>query len=288
MARTPGVVVAISLSALGAAGLGVWFVTRANAVAPRSHSAAPTASPVAGELDPEIPPGVRIDFDDVAERAGLRFRHFDGRVAQPYLMDTTGPGLAWLDYNCDGLFDLFLVQGSAIVGPPPTPPPTSRLYRNEGGGRFRDVTEALCIAPVGCGQGAAVGDIDNDGDPDLFVTFYGKPNELYRNESGQRFVEVGASAGVASPPAGRRGPNWATSAAFLDYDADGYLDLFVCNYVEIDPDRYPICKTFCSPHEFKPSACTLYRNRRDGTFIDVEPRGRNRYARGEGARRGDP
>jgi enediyne biosynthesis protein E4 len=269
MARTPGVVLAIAFSALGAAGLGAWFVLGAGSLPPLAHSATREASSIAAAFDPAIPAGVRIEFDDVAESVGVRFRHFDGRVAQQYLMDTTGPGLAWLDYDGDGLFDLFLIQGSSIVGPPPAPPPTSRLYRNEGGGRFRDVTDALGVALVGCGQGAAVGDIDNDGDPDLFVTFYGKPNALYRNEAGRRFVEVAARAGLASPPAGRRGPNWATSAAFLDYDADGFLDLFVCSYVEVDLDNYPVCKTFCSPHEFKASACSLYRNRGDGTFIDV-------------------
>ena len=216
-----------------------------------------------------MPEGVRIGFEDVAEASGIRFRHFDGRVAARYLMDTTGPGLAWLDYDGDGRLDLFLVQGSSIVGPPPSPPPTSRLYRNEGGGRFLDVTEALGIDLVGCGQGAAVGDVDNDGDPDLFVTFYGRPNAFLRNEGGKRFSEVAAGSGLASPPAGRKGPNWATSAAFLDHDGDGLLDLFVCNYVEVDPDHYPACKTFCSPHEFKPSACSLFRNRGDGTFADV-------------------
>ena len=207
--------------------------------APAISSTREAASVPAGNDDPGIPPGVRIDFEDVAESAGVHFRHFDGRVAKQYLMDTTGPGLAWLDYDGDGLFDLFLVQGSAIVGPPPSPPPTSKLYRNEGGGRFRDVTQALGVALVGCGQGAAVGDIDNDGDPDLFVTFYGRPNALYRNEAGRRFVEVAAGAGLASPPAGRKGPNWTTSAAFLDYDADGFLDLFVCNYVEVDLGQLP-------------------------------------------------
>jgi enediyne biosynthesis protein E4 len=269
MARTGAVVLAVALSALGAA-LGAWFTLGATKIKPTPISSTREASNVPpGNDGPGLPSGVRIEFEDLAESAGIRFHHFDGRVAKPYLMDTTGPGVAWLDYDGDGLFDLFLVQGSAIVGLPPSPPPTSKLYRNEGGGRFRDVTEALGVAVVGCGQGAAVGDFDNDGDPDLFVTFYGRPNALYRNEAGERFVEVASSAGLASPPAGRNGPNWTTSAAFLDYDADGFLDLFVCSYVEVDLDNYPICKTFCSPHEFKASASSLYRNRGDGTFSDV-------------------
>ena len=120
------------------------------------------------------------------------------------------------------------------------------------------MTEALGVNLVGCGQGAAVGDIDNDGDPDLFVTFYGRPNALYRNEAGARFVEVAAGAGLASPTIGRKGPNWSTSAAFLDYDADGFLDLFVCNYVEVDLNNYPVCKTFCSrmSSSRRPARCT--------------------------------
>ena len=270
MARHPAVIAAFALSALGAAGLGAWFLFGATRTATRPSAETREVTSVPGrKADPGIPTGVRIDFEDVADSAGVRFRHFDGRVAKQYLMDTTGPGLAWLDYDGDGLWDLFLVQGSAITGPPPSPPPTSKLYHNEGSGLFRDVTDALGVTLVGCGQGAAVGDVDNDGDPDLFVTCYGRPNALYRNEAGVRFVEVAAEAGLASPPVGRKGPNWATSAAFLDYDADGLLDLFICNYVEVDPANYPTCKTFCSPHEFQASTCSLYRNRGDGTFADV-------------------
>ncbi len=277
MARTPALVCAIALSALGAAGLGAWFALGGPRIVLAPASETPEVpSSTAGDDDPGIPAGIRIDFEDVAESAGVRFRHFDGRVPMRYLMDTTGPGLAWLDYDGDGLMDLFLVQGSALLGPPPSPAPTSKLYRNEGGGRFVDVTEALGVAHVGCGQGAAVGDVDNDGDPDLFVTCYNKPNALYRNEAGRRFVEVAAGAGLASPPSGRKGPSWATSAAFLDYDADGFLDLFVGSYVEVDLGHYPACMTpsgkerrSCPPGEFRPSTCSLYRNRGDGTFVDV-------------------
>ena len=270
MARTAAVVFGVSLSALVAASVGAWFVLRpsklATIPAPEVREV-PTAPAQAADRD--VPTGVRIEFADVAESAGVRFHHFDGRVATQYLMDTTAPGLAWLDYDGDGLMDLFLVQGSNIKGPPPIPQPTSKLFRNEGSGRFRDVTDALGVAPVGCGQGAAVGDIDNDGDPDLFVTYYGRPNALFRNEAGQRFVDITTEAGLAAPPVGRTGPNWATSAAFLDHDGDGFLDLFVCNYVEVDLEHYPVCKPFCSPHEFKASACSLYKNQGNGTFADV-------------------
>ncbi len=273
MARMTALVGAIAVSAV-VAGLGARLV-----LGPRGTSAPSTTGghgAPAGADGPAIATGSRIGFEDVTESAGVRFRHFDGRVPMRYLMDTTGPGLAWLDYDGDGLMDLFLVQGSAVVGPPPSPPPTSRLYRNKGGGKFVDVTEALGVAHVGVGQGAAVGDVDNDGDPDLFVTCYGKPNALYRNEGGRRFVEVAAEVGLATPPAGRAGPNWSTSAAFLDEDGDGLLDLFVCQYVEVDLDHYPTCmapsgklRASCPPQQFRPSACSLYRNRGDGTFADV-------------------
>ena len=119
----------------GVAGLGAWLIFGSTKLAPAPASPSREVFAVpAVEDDPALPPGVRIDFEDVAESAGVRFLHFDGRVPKPYLMDTTGPGLAWLDYDGDGWMDLFLVQGSAIVGPNVSPPPTSKLYRNEGGG----------------------------------------------------------------------------------------------------------------------------------------------------------
>lgn len=270
MARSRAVVCGVVAVALGVAGLGAWLGLGAARDRPDPGVGAP-AGPAGGGAgdDGGLPAGVRIEFADVAEAAGVRFRHHDGRLPVQSLVDSTAPGLAWLDYDGDGRMDLFLVQGSAITGPAPVPAPTSRLYRNEGGGHFADVTEAAGVGLVGVGQGAAVGDVDNDGDPDLFVTCYGRPNAFYRNEGGGRFAEVAAAAGLAAPPAGRRGPNWSTGAAFLDYDADGLLDLFVCSYVEVDPDHMPTCRQFCSPHEFRPSSCALYRNRGDGTFEDA-------------------
>ncbi len=274
------VVIATVLLALGAAALGSWLALGASRRIVPHPIATPTSDPGGGHASggpPAIPPGVRIDFEDVAEAAGVRFQHYDGRVPLQYIMDTTAPGLAWLDYDQDGLMDLFLVQGGNSVGPPPepAPAPASKLFHNEGGGRFRDVTEAVGVAHVGCGQGATVGDVDNDGDPDLFVTSFGRPNALYRNEEGTRFVEVADQAGLAAPTAGGTGPNWSTSAAFLDYDNDGFLDLFVGHYVEVDLDHYPVCgpggpkRRSCPPEQFSASRCSLYRNRGNGTFADV-------------------
>src|SRR5262249_39781902 len=132
-----------------------------------------------------------------------------------------------------------------FVPPHPKTPPTCKLYKNLGGGRFRDVTVEVGLAHTGCGQGVAVGDIDNDGYPDLFLTCYGKANVLYHNVSdgnrGRRFVDITAQAGIAEHPDWKTRPNFSTSAAFLDYNNDGRLDLFVCSYVRVDVNNYPRC-----------------------------------------------
>src|SRR5262249_5013991 len=196
-----------------------------------------------------------------------------------YIMDETGSGIGWLDYDQDGLLDLFLVQGSTFEGPPSQPPPTCKLFKNLGSGQFKEVTAEVGLAHVGCGQGVAVGDIDNDGYPDLFLTCYGKPNVLYHNipdgSGGRRFEEITVQAGLAEHPDWKTRPNYSTSAAFLDYNNDGYLDLFVCSYVHVDLAHYPICKSAkgtvgpCPPKEFEGTRCVLYRNNGDGTFTDV-------------------
>jgi hypothetical protein len=152
------------------------------------------------------------------------------------------------------------------------------MYRNLGNGKFQDVTEQLDLAHVGCGQGVAVGDIDNSGYPSLFLTCFGKPNVLYRNVSdgkgGRRFVDVTVAAGLHDHPDWRERPNFSTSAAFLDYDQDGHLDLFVCSYVKIDLANYPNCfskagrRGPCPPSTFEGTHCYLYRNNGDGTFTD--------------------
>jgi hypothetical protein len=243
----------------------------------------PDAPPLDARAEPEpgLPPGVELRFVEVTRAAGIDFRHFDGRTPMQYIMDQTGSGLAWLDYDQDGLMDLFLVQGAPFVGPAPSPAPTCKLYRNLGDGTFRDVTAEAGVGHVGCGQGVAVGDIDNDGFPDLFVTCYGKPNVLYHNvpdgKGGRKFVDVTAGAGLLDHPHWKEHANYSTSAAFLDYDGDGLLDLFVCSYVWVDRDldRYPECRDrkhrrdACPPNAFRPTRCLLYRNNGDGTFTDV-------------------
>lgn len=226
-----------------------------------------------------LPPGVQIQFANVADTAGIQFRHFDGRTEKEYIMETMGSGLGWLDYDQDGLMDLFLVQSSVFATPTETRvanapgsdrPPTCKLFKNLGNGKFRDVTDEVGLAHIGCGMGVAVGDIDNDGFPDLFLTCYGKPNVLYHNVSdgkgGRRFVDITRSAGLADHPDWRERPNFSMSAAFLDYNNDGKLDLFVCSYVHVDLKNYPRCTDrrgkldSCPPTSFRGTRCILYKN----------------------------
>src|SRR5436190_14856922 len=243
------------------------------------------------KMEPALPPGIQVKFVDVTERSGIHYQHLDGHTEIEYIMETLGSGIGWLDYDQDGLMDLLIVQGSTFPVPSPSlspPAPTSsketgpscKLYKNLGGGRFRDVTAEVGLGHIGCGQGVAIGDIDNDGYPDIFLTCYGKPNVLYHNVSdgrgGRRFVDITAAAGLATHPDWKDRPNFSTSAAFLDFDNDGYLDLFVCSYVKIDVDHYPKCvstrsgrRFSCPPNLFKSTHCLLYRNNRNGTFSDV-------------------
>jgi enediyne biosynthesis protein E4 len=272
----------ITLAAAGVAlAVGGWLALRptVNPAATASGPGEARPGPVSASPEARLPAGVSLRFRDVTREAGIDFRHFDGRTEMQYIMDQTGSGLGWLDYDQDGLMDLFLVQGSAFLPPYPDPAPTCKLFKNLGGGRFRDVTDEVGLAHVGCGQGVAVGDIDNDGFPDLFVTCYGKPNVLYRNvpdeKVGRRFVDVTARAGLADHSDWHDRPNYSTSAAFLDFDNDGLLDLFVCSYVRIDLEHYPECRDrkgkrdACPPTAFMPTRCVLYRNNGDGTFTDV-------------------
>jgi hypothetical protein len=274
--------VAVFLAAAAAGGW--WVLTNRPASAPppepANDSRPDDPPPKKVEPPPPLPAGVRLNFVDATAAAEIKFRHIDGRTEMAHVMDAIGPGAAWIDYDRDGLLDLFLVQGYPVVPPYPANAPGCKLYRNLGGGKFTDVTAAAGVGHVGCGQGAAVGDIDNDGFPDLFLTCYGKPNVLYHNvpdgNGGRRFDDVTERAGMASHPDWKDRPNWSTSAAFLDYDNDGLLDLFVCSYLKVDLDRYPECyqagtkhRTSCSPLLFEGTRCILYRNAGGVRFTDV-------------------
>ncbi|HEV3118321.1 MAG TPA: CRTAC1 family protein [Gemmataceae bacterium] len=210
-------------------------------------------------------------FEDVTAASGIDFQHFDSTTPMHYMQETMGSGVAWIDYNNDGWPDLFCVQDGP-VRPGAGPLPTSRLYRNNGDGTFTDVTRELGLERPGFGMGCAVGDFDNDGFDDLVVTYVGAI-VLYHNEpdgkGGRRFVDITAKAGLHDS-------HWATSCAWGDIDGDGFLDLYVCNYVVPNLDHYPDCtdkqtgaRGHCPPFLFANVAHQLYRNNGDGTFRDI-------------------
>ena len=228
----------------------------------------------AGSLEPE---DVSLPtFTDIRQEAGIVFRHRASPTDQKYLIETMGGGVAMLDFNRDGWLDVFFVNGGRLENPmkPGTPigrtPPdyTNHLYLNNGDGTFSDVSQRSGIRDHGYGMGAAVGDYDNDGFPDLYVTNFGF-NDLYRNNGDGTFTNATTRAGVAAG-------GWSASAGFLDYDNDGWLDLFVTRYLNWDFDKNLFCgdprpgyRGYCHPSEFDPIDNFLYRNNGDGTFADV-------------------
>ena len=227
--------------------------------------------------DLRLPISPPFTITNVAREAGIDMTTvFGGRDKNVYLLETTGIGVAMIDYDGDGLTDLFFVNGTTLEGFPPDKAPTNHLYRNRGGRTFEDVTAKAGLAASGWGQGACVGDYDNDGHDDLFVTYWGE-NRLYHNDGHGRFTDVTAAAGVT--PSKRR---WSTGCAFLDYDRDGRLDLFVGNYIDFDPATTPrpesgLCRyrgleVACGPPGLQGGRNLLYHNRGDGTFEDVSDR----------------
>jgi hypothetical protein len=222
------------------------------------------AGGASGAAPPAAPPAP-ARFVDVTAPAGLRFRHTNGESGRFFLAETLGSGCAFLDYDQDGRLDLFLVNSSRLPGFRGQGPFLPALYRNEGGGKFQDVTRAVGLTVDCYGMGVAVADYDNDGDPDLLLTAYGG-SHLFRNEGG-RFTEVTRQAGVT-------GPAWGTSAAWFDYDRDGYLDLFICNYLYWSPETNLVCEKdghryACGLTLYPGTASVLYHNKGDGSFSDV-------------------
>jgi enediyne biosynthesis protein E4 len=215
----------------------------------------------------------------VSPTQGLDFTLQNSPTPQKYLIETMPGGVALLDYNNDGLLDIFLVNGGRVTSPMQTPENFdrhdltywNRLYRQNKDGSFTDVTKQAGLADAGdgnYGMGVAVGDYDNDGYPDLYVTSYGK-NILYHNNGDGTFTDVTAKAGVA-------GGGWSVSAGFFDYDNDGKLDLFVTRYMDWDTKHNKDCggnyHTYCPPEEFPATTNILYHNNGDGTFTDVSQR----------------
>ncbi len=249
------------------------------------HTKALRASrPALGGAEPARGGVEGFAFTNIAQQAGLTARTVYGKHGtNTYLIETTGTGAAAFDYDGDGWIDIFLVNGSTLEGFPPGQEPTNHLYRNRGNGTFEDVTSAARLAQGGWGQAACAGDYDNDGHDDLFVTYWGQ-NHLYRNNGNGTFEDVTSRAGLSHAKS-----RWSTGCAFVDYDRDGRLDLFAANYIALDLSATPTPESGLCRYKGLPVACgppglpggknLLYRNRGDGTFVDVsEPSGITRSA----------
>jgi enediyne biosynthesis protein E4 len=223
----------------------------------------------------QIPGAASIHFVDIAAQAGLTMMNVNGGDTQKqFLIETTGSGAVIFDYDNDGWPDIFLPNGSTVEGFPPGKEPTGHLYHNNHDGTFTDVTEKAGLARAGWGQGACVGDYDNDGNLDLFVTFWGQ-NVLYHNNGDGTFTDVTEEAGLKTA----RG-QWSTGCSFVDYDRDGRADLFVVRYVDFSYDSVPkpgegeycVLKgvpIVCGPRGLKKAENALFHNNANGTFSDV-------------------
>lgn len=249
------------LSALSPVASGMSGLTRGKA----THPALQTGTPA-------MVPG---KFRDVTSELGIEFRYQSSHTPKKYLVETMGPGVALFDFDNDGRLDLFVVNGAPLADPTPPkgipqktgPQYWNRLYHQKADGKFEDVTEKAGLQGAGYGMGIAVGDYDNDGFEDVFVTAYGG-NSLYHNNGDGTFTDVTDKAGVA-------GGGWSTSAAWIDFDNDGLLDLIVLRYLEWDfsdvwcgthQEGY---RSYCSPDVFKPIAPLVYHNEGNGRFAEV-------------------
>ncbi len=218
---------------------------------------------VQGVMGP--PPGFR--FVNVSSSSGLQFQHNSGAFGGKFLPETMGSGCAFLDYDRDGWQDILLVNGMDWPGHKQRRS-TLRLYHNNGNGTFTDVTSRAGLDVEMYGMGVAVGDYDNDGFPDIFITCVGQ-NRLFHNTGKGTFVDVTLASGLGKRQA------FSSSALWFDYDRDGLLDLFVCNYVKWSPEHDVFCsldgrhKSYCTPEAYRGETCWLFHNRGNGTFEDV-------------------
>ncbi|MGH9612930.1 MAG: CRTAC1 family protein [Bryobacteraceae bacterium] len=212
-----------------------------------------------------------VRFEDIARRAGLTTPTvYGGTSTNRYILETTGCGVAFIDYDNDGWLDLFLINGATLDG---VAHPSNRLLKNNRDGTFTDVTREAGLEHSGWGQGVCVGDFDNDGHDDLFVTYWGQ-NVLYHNNGDGTFTDVTAQSGLLNKQI-----QWGAGCAFLDYDGDGWLDLFVSNYIDFDPKSAPLpgsgscvyqgIPVNCGPQGLPHAKNFLFRNNRNGTFTDM-------------------
>jgi enediyne biosynthesis protein E4 len=233
-----------------------------------------------------------VQFVDITRASGIDFEHKSSATPSKYLLETMGGGVALLDYDNDGRLDVFLTNGAKIDDAMPDgklpdkadPAFWNRLYQQTSSGTFLDVTQKAGLSGAlqnAYGMGTAVGDYDNDGFEDIYVTNYGG-NTLYRNNGDGTFQDVTERAGV-------RAGGWSTSAGFFDYDNDGKLDLFVARYVDWSFSKNRYCgekkegyRAYCHPDNFEPVTNILYRNQGDGTFADVSSKSRLDASSGKG------
>jgi len=216
-----------------------------------------------------------VSFTDVAAASGLTAKITSGNeTKKKFVVEANGSGVALLDFDNDGLQDVFLVNGSRMEGFPAGQEPTNKLYRNAGQGRFTDVTKAARVDRAGWGNGVCTGDVNNDGFLDLYVTYYGR-NVMHRNNGDGTFTDDSQRSATAGPA-----NEWSTGCTFIDYDRDGHLDLLVTSYLQFDPQntplpgKFPFCywkgsPVYCGPRGLPYGSMTLYHNRGDGTFEDV-------------------
>jgi enediyne biosynthesis protein E4 len=215
-------------------------------------------------------PAIPVRYTDVREAAKITFQQDSTQTEEKYYLETMGTGVAWIDYDQDGLMDVYFIQSAATDIYKPPHPLRSALYHNNGDGTFTDVTDKAGVGGEGhYGQGVAVGDFDNDGYPDLYVTGYGRAI-LYHNNGNGTFTDITAKSFV-----GDEG-GWSTSAGWFDYDKDGWLDLVVTNYIDWNAknniwcgERRPGYRSYCHPGNYKGQRIKLYHNNHDGTFTDV-------------------
>lgn len=209
-------------------------------------------------------------FTDIRKSAGITFVQDSTETEEKYYLETMGTGVAFIDYDQDGLLDLYFIQAGATEAYKPLHPLRSALYHNNGDGTFTDVTDKAHLGGEGhYGQGVAVADFDNDGYPDIYVTGYGNAI-LYHNNGDGTFTDVTAKAGVGDDGL------WSTSAGWFDYDKDGWLDLIVTNYLDWSPknnlwcgEKAPGYRSYCNPNNYRGQKTRLFHNNHDGTFTDV-------------------
>jgi hypothetical protein len=272
--NVPARQMAIMLAAATMVAVGLRVIAQSPARTTQTHPSSPQHPATAANSgrDPArqtATPSALPTFEDVTEKSGINFRHSFGEQKLSSIMEATGSGCAWIDYNNDGLLDLYVLNGRYVDGVTKFSKPdgveaTNHLYRNNGDGTFTDVTAQAGVGGKGFAMGVTVGDYDNDGYEDIYVTNWNS-SILYHNNGDGTFTDVTAKAGVENP-------HFGTGVTWLDYDRDGKLDLFVGNYLKFDPNakrEYFSADAFPGPLDYEGDANRLFHNNGDGTFTDV-------------------